>query len=483
MAPNMTGLTSRLLGVVGQIRPHCGKWVVAALLYFCFSANVSFAGHGQRLYNELLDSDLLYPDHDWQDYMQEIGDRLLENVQSKKTFTFVLVDLPDVNAMALEDGYIFVFRGLLHYVNEEGQLAAVIGHEIGHVVAKHHEEGRLRSQLGQLAGLAGYGITGRRELRTVASWTFGAAQANYGREGELEADRIGAELLAKSGYNPLAVIDTVHVLKDQELFAKQVENKTVPYHSLFATHPKKDKRLHDAVGVARDLMTEFERPSVRNFWEMIDGVSFRNEGATGTVRETTYYNTTIRAVIEFPAGWIVSFNNREVYGESKSGPDDSWARVTKVDNGEMYKPSVFAKKTLKREDITEESTLQVGEKEFYVADLDTSASDSKRSVLGLVYRNREVFAVRLECGITCDEEQFEKDIETVLAGLRPMTPEDRAMITSSRIHVITAIPGDTYAKLAERSSLRSYPEETLRLLNGDYPHGEPRAGNSIKIVQ
>ena len=456
---------------------------MVGLLYCCFAANLALAGHGERLYNELLDSDLLYPDQKWQDYVQEIGDRLLENVRSKKTFTFVLVDQPHVNAMALEDGYIFVFRGLLHYVNAEDQLAAVIGHEIGHIVANHHQEGRFRMRLGQLAGLAGVGITGRQELMSVAGWTFSAAQANYGREGELEADQIGAELLAKSGYNPLAVIDTVHVLKDQELFAKQVQNKTIPYHSLFATHPKKDKRLHDAVNVARELVTDVQRPTVRDFWDMINGVSYRNEGAMGTVRDTTYYNTSIRVVMEFPAGWIVSFNNREVYGESKSGPDDVWARVTKVPNGERHKPSVFVKKTLKREDITKESTFKAGEKEFYIADLDLSASDSKRAVLGLVYRNREVFVVRMECGMNCEEEQFEEDMKTILGGLRPMTPEDRGEIATSQIHIIKAVPGDTYAKLAERSSLRAYAEETLRLLNGDYPHGEPRAGDYIKIIQ
>ena len=475
----------------GLIRtPHltswrCLRWVsrASAASLMVLGAAAVTAGYGERIYNEYVDSGAIYPDENWQTYVQEIGERLLSYTDSKKRFTFVVVDKPSVNAMALEDGYIFIFRGLLHYLNTEDELAAVIGHEIGHVVANHHQEGRLRSRLGQIASLAGYGLTGRSELLSVTGYSFHAYQASFGREGELEADRIGAELLAKAGYDPLAVIDAVHVLKDQDTFSKQVKRANVPYHSLFSTHPRNDKRLHDAVNVARTLSTGVRKPPVRDFWQMIDGVSYLNEGSTGAVRDTTYYNTSIRVVMEFPDGWVLRFNEREVSGQSTNGRDDSWARITKVANGERYKPEAFIKKGLNREDVVDGNTIEVDGKEFYVAELDASVSEVKRSVLGLVYRNREVFVVRMDCGVLCVEEQFDKDLRVILSGIRPMSAEDRALIQVNQIRVITAEPGDTYAELATRSSIRGYPEEMLRLLNADYPHGEPRAGDFIKIVQ
>ena len=114
------------------------------------------AGPGAEIYNELLEKDLIYPDLEWQAYVSEIGERLLDSIEGvEQTYTFTVVDQSLVNAWATPDAYIFVTRGILSFLSTEDELAAVLGHEIGHVVGKHSKRSVSNKRLGTALGLLG----------------------------------------------------------------------------------------------------------------------------------------------------------------------------------------------------------------------------------------------------------------------------------------------------------------------------------------
>ena len=232
--------------------PRIGKTLAAICLV---AAPFAWAGAGEKLYNEFVEKGQIYGDDGWQGYVQRLGELLLaQSADAGKPYRFFVLDNSAVNAFATPDAYIFINRGLIAFLDSEAQLAAVIGHEIGHVLARHARRQRSADLFGKSVGLIAALFTGRGELYEVSDAATRTIVSGYGREMELEADRLGGELLAKAGYNPLAIIDTVQVLKDQELFAKQVERRPATYHGLFASHPKNDKRLHDAVAYALPLL-------------------------------------------------------------------------------------------------------------------------------------------------------------------------------------------------------------------------------------
>ncbi|CAG1019696.1 partial Beta-barrel assembly-enhancing protease, partial [Burkholderiaceae bacterium] len=148
-----------------------------------------------------------------QAYVNEIGQRLARNShRAQLDWHFTVVDSPEVNAFALPGGYIYVTRGLMAYMDSEADLAGVIGHEIGHVTARHGAQRATRAQtagLGVLAAtilgavLEGRGVGGAGDLASQVSQSVAAGYiASYSREQELEADRLGAEYLARVNYNP-----------------------------------------------------------------------------------------------------------------------------------------------------------------------------------------------------------------------------------------------------------------------------------------
>ena len=115
----------------------------------------------------------------------------------------------------------------------------------------------------------------------------------------------------------------------------------------------------------------------------------------------------------------------------------------------------------------------------------TAANPGASEVLlvGAVLKDDTGFAFRAETREAADVEGLREKLEAVVASFRRMQASDLQEATTTRVKVVEAKPGDTYASLGRASTLDRFPEEQLRLLNGDFPHGEPRAGDLIKTVQ
>jgi len=127
--------------------------------------------------------------------------------------------------------------------------------------------------------------------------------------------------------------------------------------------------------------------------------------------------------------------------------------------------------------------VKVGDYAGYIGKVDLSKGKLKASMIAVIFKDGGVYLFKGEAGEGGDAAQFEADFRATVQSFRPMQPADLKVANNQRVKVIEAKPGDTYASLAAKSSIKSHPEETLRLLNGDHPLGEPRAGNPIKIVQ
>ena len=186
----------------------------------------------------------LDPDENLQARIDEIGQRLVESSEASKTdypFDFhVLADTQTVNAFALPGGQIFITRALLNVLETEGEVAGVLGHEIGHVVGRHSAEQIAKSQLIQgLAGAAGVGLydpenPSSASAAQMAQMVGAMITMKYGRDDELQSDRLGVRFLADSGYDPRAMIRVMEALEVASGGARQPE--------FMSTHPDPGNR-------------------------------------------------------------------------------------------------------------------------------------------------------------------------------------------------------------------------------------------------
>ena len=457
--------------------------IVAALL--AVSTLPASAGAGEKMYKEFLDKHELYADDRWQEYVQEVGARLLAQTPDRgKKYHFHVLDNQQVNAFATADAYIFVSRGLLAFIKSEDQLAAVVSHEIGHVVARHMRKRRVTDLAGKSLGIIAALATLRGELmRDVADPLTKLIVSGYGREMELEADRLGGEFMARAGYNPEAIIDTVWVLKDQQVFSKRVANRPVTYHGLNASHPKHDKRLHDAVAYARGMEPDELPEPVGDFWTLVDGLTYGDEASGGLVRDGRFFHRGLRVVVKFPESWRVRAPGSQVIGTAPGGKAEAAITFVRHEFVKRTTPAEYVEEVLKRDDVTAGEESEINGLPAYVGEIDTSESNVQAQLIAVLYRGQDVFVFRGECGPEGDPERFREQFQETLEALRPMTAADVKLANSRQIKVVVADPGTTYADLAQQTVLREHAEDMLRLLNADYPNGEPRAGDYVKIIQ
>ena len=105
------------------------------------------------------------------------------------------------------------------------------------------------------------------------------------------------------------------------------------------------------------------------------------------------------------------------------------------------------------------------------------------SYIAVVYHGRGAYLFKGEAGEDVDKDAFAASFREVIESFRELTPADLKVANNQRLAIVVGNPGDTYGKLAKESTLRRHGEETLRAINGDYPLGEPRAGDYVKVVQ
>lgn len=170
--------------------------------------------------------------------VRRIGEKLVrESLAAKSPYKFsfhVLADPRNVNAFALPGGPVFITEGLLRHLKSEAEVAAVLGHEIGHVIARHSSERLAKQQLTQ--GLVSAAVLGTGDYSTaqIGQMVGGMINMKYGREDEIESDRLGLRIMAEAGYDPRAMIRVMEVLAQASGGSRQPE--------FMSTHPAPENR-------------------------------------------------------------------------------------------------------------------------------------------------------------------------------------------------------------------------------------------------
>jgi predicted Zn-dependent protease len=158
----------------------------------------------------------LYEDQAVQDYVQSVGARVAAQTPiANWNFKFFVLDDDEVNAFTPGGGYVYIHRGLMNYLGSEAELAGVLGHEIGHDVARHPARAQTREVLMSVGSVAAAIATASEAIAQMANIGATAWLQGYGRDNEMEADRLGLEYATRAGYRPEALAEVFKVLKGQ----------------------------------------------------------------------------------------------------------------------------------------------------------------------------------------------------------------------------------------------------------------------------
>ncbi|HSB44248.1 MAG TPA: M48 family metalloprotease, partial [Nitrospira sp.] len=242
-------------------------------------------------------------------YLDQLGQRLAEQSPRKNvTFQFHIVDMAEPNAFALPGGYIYVSRGLLALTNTEGELAGVVGHEIGHVAGRHAVQ-RISKQapMAVVFGLAS-GITGLVSqavgdlIGGVGNLAQSAIFSPYSRSQETEADEVGQKIAAAAGWDPLELATFLGNLEREVTLHEKEPRKP----SFFDSHPATPDRVADTTRHAKSL-TRATRdpisPTREAYLARLNGVVVGPRAANGIFRGSAFLHPDLNFFVQFPEKW------------------------------------------------------------------------------------------------------------------------------------------------------------------------------------
>ena len=431
-----------------------------------------------------------YDDAKLQAYVNEVGQRAAKaSHRPELQYTFTVLDSEDINAFTPGGGYVYITRGILSYLNSEAELAAVLGHEIGHITARHPVRQQTQSTLSNI-GAAAIGIfTGSGDLAGLANYAGAALISGYGRDQELEADRLGAEYLAKTGLAPEHMIDVVRLLKNQELFELQRarEEKRQPrvYHGVFATHPDNDQRLTEVVKAAEKIEAPIDEGDAgrERFLQAIEGLPLGTSRSQGVLKGNRFYHSHLGLTIAFPNGWNVE--NRPDRLIAVAPQKDSIIQMQTQAPPPNTGPREFLSRLLSRSSAGQAEAIEVNGLQGYTAVVRATQTDFGvvPARYAVIYYNNLAYvfagASKASTGVPAADPLFMSTIKT----FRRLKQNEFELAEPYKLKTIRATETTRIADLAKTSPIKKYPAETLRLLNDLYPDKEPQPGQLIKIVE
>jgi predicted Zn-dependent protease len=430
-----------------------------------------------------------YDDIRLQQYVNEVGQRAAKaSHRPDLEYTFTVLDSEEINAFTTGGGYVYITRGIMNFLNSEAELAAVLGHEIGHITARHPVRRQTQATLSDI-GAAAVGIfTGSGDLAGLASYAGAALITGYGRDGELEADRLGAEYLAKIGQDPDHMIDVVRLLKNQEMFevqrARQENRQPRIYHGVFATHPDNDQRLREVVKAAEKIqVSDTQDPGRERYLKAIEGLPVGTSRAQGVLKGNRFYHANLGFTVAFPSGWTVE--NRADRILAISPRKDSVMQMQTLAPPPNTNPQQLLSRLLAGKNAAPGEPIEINGLQGY-----TTVVRSERTDFGVVparytviYHNNLAYIFAGVSKASNTVPAADPLFMSATKTFRRLRSNEYALAEPYKIRIIRADANTRIADLAKASPLKEYAAETLRLLNNLYPDKEPQPGQLLKIVQ
>ena len=437
---------------------------------------------GKKYHAQVLQQTPAYKDQDLQNYVQKVGDSLSTKSHRPNLFyRFTVLDSPDVNAFALPGGYIYINRGLMAYLSSEEELAAVLGHEIGHVTARHSVRQYSQSQLLSILSAAVQMNSGRTagDIVGVAS---GALLAGYGREMELEADELGAEYLYQDGYSTEGMMKVLSVLKDQEIYSKELAKERgqepINYHGIFASHPSNDKRLKE---ILEDVIIKNEQGVMKitaDYFEKINEMVYGDSEESGVRKGNEFFHKDLDLYLASPDNWEIINTPKNIIFRAPFSK--AMLNVSLEDLNFRETPKEYMQRIASN--FSEGMDLEINGYKGYTCLVRERGGEIRR--LAVLFREGKVYQF---VGYLDEEEknfqQFDPLFMQIINSLDRLDQRGRDMSKPLRIIKYIVKKEDNYKKLASSSSISYNAEEQLRLINGDFPNRDLVVGKVIKLVR
>ena len=446
---------------------------------------------GQKAAAEIAKQMPLLPEDDpLSRYVDKVGQRVAAVSDRPELFyRFHVVDDTTINAFALPGGYIYIYRGLLTHMNSEAELAAVLGHEIGHVTARHSVKRYTQAQAYRIgATVASILMPIPQAIGQMSDLLAAAIIQGYGREAELQADELSIKYIARAGYDVHAttrILETLQRLEDIRIKETKDATGKAPeiYHGAFASHPETKKRIAEAIAKTTVAKGAFAEIGHNAMLAALDGYPYGDSAEQGAVVGRRFLHPDLGIQLKFPDDWVIKNTPQALTAQKRQQKAFFRLRLKEMQkrmSGAELLHELFGKDRKLDE-------LRTSRRDGYVV-TEANVNATLRKIGGVrmhasVFMQGSRAFLLFGYSYRKDFERFRDDFQAIADSFRSYDVVRDGDIP--RIHPYVWKHGDSWRKLAEQSGniLGRFTAERLAALNGMDVGQSPKAGYLIKIVR
>jgi len=423
----------------------------------------------------------LYDDANLQRYVDRVGQQLARaSHRPNLTWSFAVVDEPAVNAFALPGGFIYVTRGILPFLQTEAELAAVLGHEVGHVDARHSASAY--SKQTATAGALGIGsilLPEYEGLLGYAGMGFGLMFLKHGREAELESDRLGVDYAVKNGWEPSAMAGLLSTLG--RLDEASGSSRGVPNWAL--THPPaadRVQKVQDAVAAARAASPSANATNKGELDKILDGIVFGDSREKGFVRGNEFLHPVLQFAVKFPQGWEVVNSDEQV--TARRGENSNASMLLQLVNGSGGLEQM-ASASMAKSGFTQinGSRTTINGLDAYVGTYQGAVQNTRVGLRAAYVRAGQRTYVVAGLAPAAEFSGAAPAFASAIETFRTLSREEAERLQPNRVDFAVARSGDTWESIA-KSHGGLVKASTLAIMNGRTLETPPKAGERIRIV-
>ncbi len=422
-------------------------------------------------------------------YVEQVGANIAVEsglATTPDAFEVTMLNSSVNNAFAVPGGYVYVTRQLVTLMNNEAELAGVLGHEVGHVSARHSARRQATAQRNQLGGVGiailSSVLLGDSQLgNTIARGALQGSQLltlSYSRNQEIEADNLGVQYLAGAGYDPRAMSTVLQSLAAQNSLDMRLQGRgdaTIPAWA--STHPDPASRVQNALAQAAGGTGVTNRDT---FLRRIDGLLYGDDPEQGVIEGNQFIHPELRLSFDAPQGFYmvngtraVSINGESGRAQLTTGPYsgnlDSYVRAvfqSLAPEGQTLAPSSTQRNTVNGLPVL-----------FGGARVNNGQSQVDVTVFAYEFSNSQAFHF---VGITPAGQAA--TFNPMYNSMRRISSSEAAQVIPRRLDIVTASRSDTVASLSRRMAYSDAREDRFRVLNGLSSSDQVVPGGEYKIV-
>lgn len=423
----------------------------------------------------------LYEDPKLQRFIDRKGQQMANiSHRSELDYEFKIVDSPVINAFAVPGGYVYFTRGIMAHFNNEAEFAGVLGHEIGHIAARHSAKQQSKAMLAQVGLIAGMVISPEfAQFADVAQQGVGLLFLKFGRDAERQSDRLGVEYSAKIGYDAEEMAEfylTLHRISAQS------EGGALP--SFLSTHPDPEDRfeaVQELAAVWKEKLPEARFEVNRNeYLRMIDGMVFGPDPRQGFLENQVFYHPELKFRFPVPRGdWTFQNTPQQVQMAHKGGKAIMLLQLAQAPSLEAAARAVLEKNQLQL--VESEQVTVNGLNALAMVAQQKQQKQTLRTLSYLIAYGGNIYHL---FGITTQNEftTYYPVFRDAMTSFRELTEPDKLNRQPERIRIETINRVTTLGQALRRFGAEEGRLEELAILNGMTLDTRLEAGTLIKLI-